>query len=359
MRNIYDIISEQRLMVEVNFASYDLKYTVEHFQQNDYLQEGVGESLKKAWETIKKWFINIINKIKSFFSKTKNVSSSVSSDDLNKIIKNNNELRGNTVSTYTTNPLKYAIESFKHLLSELMKLSLEENINKDEIFNNINGLKEKSKEGLTKLVRSFIIKEDIKEIKLIDINVDVMYEYCDSEKETIDIIKKEQNNMEKAFNNKMKEESNNNDDFRYIMNLCISISQTFISALVSVVKNGTQIINKINSYGEKEKDLNPEMAKFLKDGDNSIEGIRSKLITMIQNDQGFEKNYFNRGLKVLNIKDEELFEKHDNSRAMITDKKKSDFNTDDYVDAIFNLKQNFSKERLAEVKKISIALYSK
>jgi hypothetical protein len=69
MRNIYDIISEQRLMVEVNFASYDLEYTVEHFQQNDYLQEGVGESLKNAGKKVVEFIKNIINKIRTFIGK--------------------------------------------------------------------------------------------------------------------------------------------------------------------------------------------------------------------------------------------------------------------------------------------------
>lgn len=69
MRNIYDIISEQRMITEVNFASYDLEYAVEHFQQNDYLQESIGEAVKNAGKKVVEFIKNIINKIRTFIGK--------------------------------------------------------------------------------------------------------------------------------------------------------------------------------------------------------------------------------------------------------------------------------------------------
>lgn len=69
MRNIYDIISEQRLTTEVNIASYDLTYTIEHFEQNNYLQEGLGESIKNIAKKVIAFINSVINKIKDLVRK--------------------------------------------------------------------------------------------------------------------------------------------------------------------------------------------------------------------------------------------------------------------------------------------------
>lgn len=69
MRNIYDIISEQKSLVDINIASYDLVYISEEF---DYLQEGVGETIKNAAKKIVEFIKNVIRKIKELISKVLN-----------------------------------------------------------------------------------------------------------------------------------------------------------------------------------------------------------------------------------------------------------------------------------------------
>ena len=69
MRNIYDIIAEQKAMVDVNMAKYDLDYVVETFNDYDfYVQEGLGDLGRKVIAFIK----NIIEKIKELIRKVIN-----------------------------------------------------------------------------------------------------------------------------------------------------------------------------------------------------------------------------------------------------------------------------------------------
>ena len=82
MRNIYDIIEEQKAIVDVNMAIYDLQYTNEFCLEslNMYaVNEGVGESIKKAGkkavEIIKSIIAairNLVGKVTGFFKKSEN-----------------------------------------------------------------------------------------------------------------------------------------------------------------------------------------------------------------------------------------------------------------------------------------------
>lgn len=84
MRNIYDIITEQKALIDVKFASHDLEYTVNYFANNQdtyYLQEGFGESIKNFVKKVIEFIKSIINKIRelvrkfiSFFTKSKSNS---------------------------------------------------------------------------------------------------------------------------------------------------------------------------------------------------------------------------------------------------------------------------------------------
>ena len=72
MRNIYDIIAEQKAMVDINIASYDLQYTNEHFMMNQdtyYLQEGFKDSIKNIVKKVKEFIKKIIQKIKDLYRK--------------------------------------------------------------------------------------------------------------------------------------------------------------------------------------------------------------------------------------------------------------------------------------------------
>lgn len=82
MRNIYDIITEQKSLADMNISSYDLNYTISHmskYQDNYYIQEGIGESIKNIGKKVVDIIKTIIRKIKElinnvigFFKKTDN-----------------------------------------------------------------------------------------------------------------------------------------------------------------------------------------------------------------------------------------------------------------------------------------------
>lgn len=70
MRNIYDIITEQKAIVDVNIASYDLEYTANHMIDNDcYLQEGLGDNVRNIAQKVIEFIKTIINKIKELVNK--------------------------------------------------------------------------------------------------------------------------------------------------------------------------------------------------------------------------------------------------------------------------------------------------
>lgn len=72
MRNIYDIISEHRTLIDVKFASHDLEYTNDYFinnQEDYYVQEGLGEGIKNGVQKVLEFIRSIIEKIKNLFSK--------------------------------------------------------------------------------------------------------------------------------------------------------------------------------------------------------------------------------------------------------------------------------------------------
>ena len=64
MRNIYDIIAEQKAMVDVNIASYDLAGTT-----LNYIQEGFGEKVKKGAKQVVEFIKKILRKIKELCMK--------------------------------------------------------------------------------------------------------------------------------------------------------------------------------------------------------------------------------------------------------------------------------------------------
>lgn len=82
MRNIYDIIEEQKALVDVNMAIYDLQYTNEFCLENLNMysvNEGVGEAIKKAGKkaveiirSIISAIRNLVGKVTGFFKKSEN-----------------------------------------------------------------------------------------------------------------------------------------------------------------------------------------------------------------------------------------------------------------------------------------------
>lgn len=65
MRNIYDIIAEQKSVVDIDMASYDLNYTISHMANNDYyMQEGLGESIGNLIKKVIAFIKSLLQKIK-------------------------------------------------------------------------------------------------------------------------------------------------------------------------------------------------------------------------------------------------------------------------------------------------------
>jgi hypothetical protein len=70
MKNIYDIIAEQKAIVDVNISSYDLDYTIKQFiNHQEYIQEGFGESVKKMVDGFIKFIKSLIQKLREFIRK--------------------------------------------------------------------------------------------------------------------------------------------------------------------------------------------------------------------------------------------------------------------------------------------------
>ena len=78
MRNIYEIISEQKAIVDVNIANYDLMYTTNLFvKENEYIQEGFGDKVKSIVKSVVEFIKSLIVKIREFVSKLFNFTNCI------------------------------------------------------------------------------------------------------------------------------------------------------------------------------------------------------------------------------------------------------------------------------------------
>lgn len=69
-RNIYEIISEQKALVDINMASYDLIYTISNINDEfTYSAESFGSKVKEIIEKFIQFIKAFLNKIKEFVSK--------------------------------------------------------------------------------------------------------------------------------------------------------------------------------------------------------------------------------------------------------------------------------------------------
>lgn len=69
-RNIYEIISEQKAIVDINMASYDLIYTISNINDEfTYSAESFGSKVKEIIEKFIRFVKAFLNKIKEFVSK--------------------------------------------------------------------------------------------------------------------------------------------------------------------------------------------------------------------------------------------------------------------------------------------------
>jgi hypothetical protein len=72
MKDIYTIISEQKNNVDINIARYDLEYTINYFNNNYYVQEGLGDSIQAAAKKVVEFIKALINKIRDLIRKMVN-----------------------------------------------------------------------------------------------------------------------------------------------------------------------------------------------------------------------------------------------------------------------------------------------
>jgi predicted nucleic acid-binding Zn-ribbon protein len=97
MKNIYDIIAEQKANVDVNIATYDLNYTISQFSDyHDFVQEGFGEAVKNVAKSVVEFIKKLIERIRELVKKVIGFFSSSSSgktveEDLNEKIESHNK----------------------------------------------------------------------------------------------------------------------------------------------------------------------------------------------------------------------------------------------------------------------------
>ena len=67
MRNIYDIISEQKIMVDININRYDMHYLIESLDKNYfYVEEGLVDSVKNIGRKVIEFIKKLIAKNKKY-----------------------------------------------------------------------------------------------------------------------------------------------------------------------------------------------------------------------------------------------------------------------------------------------------
>ena len=72
MRNIYNIITEQKVLVDINIEQYELTYILEQFANDDssfYIEESIGESVKNAIDKVIAFVKSILSKIGELIAK--------------------------------------------------------------------------------------------------------------------------------------------------------------------------------------------------------------------------------------------------------------------------------------------------
>lgn len=88
-----------------------------------------------------------------------------------------------------------------------------------------------------------------------------------------------------------------------------------------------------------------------------IMGLRGALIGTILGDRTLSNGKLDNTLNFISSKNINIYEKFDGGDIVFNTVENRNFTEENYSEAIFNLKSNFCKERIADVKNISKELY--
>lgn len=98
---------------------------------------------------------------------------------------------------------------------------------------------------------------------------------------------------------------------------------------------------------------NDVIEKYLRSGD--VISVRECICGFCYTDRNFSTDKFDGAIQYVQSQGMEIFEKY-NGKPLLIDAK-SEFTEQEYEDAVHELKKNFCKERISEVKKIGRAIY--
>lgn len=94
--------------------------------------------------------------------------------------------------------------------------------------------------------------------------------------------------------------------------------------------------------------------------EKNIFGLREALGNICYTNRSFSNGDFDKAFELIKSKGIDIMEEFDNSEPLIlSNKKLEELGHDDFTLAVFNMKENFCKERIAEAKKIGKYLYGK
>ena len=97
MRDIYDIIAEQKVLVDVNIANREVNYVLSTLNESDlYIQEGLGEAMKNAGAKVIELIKKLIEELKKLFGRIKDflLGNGSRSNKKMKALKNSGTVKG-------------------------------------------------------------------------------------------------------------------------------------------------------------------------------------------------------------------------------------------------------------------------
>lgn len=346
-----------------NFDEEKLSYTIEATEEK---QKGsILQTLQAQWEKIKQWFVNITQTITNFFVNGE------------KLVKENREKIPNAIKNCNVkvkmneyNPQSGLSAKVLSLSTKIKSLATKEGMTKESLLSQL-GVEDKK--GMKNVVKKLIVKTEGKEMMVSDIDPSIAMDYVGNKKAILDSIDKDKKDIDAMFKDainvmKSKDATEKQKAMLPVFHFAVSLKNGLTSAYIGYVRKACNdyltVIRKAlgsdKKEGKEDGKVNMEhvsgvVKKYteLKD----VKALRSALCTMVYTDRDFTKGYVNSNIHYITSHGIEIWEEFDSSRPLILDNKKDDFVENDFLDAMVNLKKNFSKKRLNEVKVIGKAVY--